>query len=216
MDRFIRSLWILLILAMVFIQDGYAFWGRKKTEEPTTKAQQKQGEKTEAVKEKAVEKEVKKEIKQEATQEEQKKSPAKEADGKKETSEDRQKKIEEDKMLRQEKRKQLDNTQWEIEIKAIEGKTKEQTDILVFEDNRFYSDRSSKEGFNATNYTISIKDEEIVIWETMQTAEEGKINFWRGEISDKMTSMRGITSKKLPDGTSVNYSFTSTSKKAIK
>lgn len=119
-------------------------------------------------------------------------------------------------MLRQEKRKQLDNTQWEIEIKAIEGKTKEQTDILVFEDNRFYSDRSSKEGFNATNYTISIKDEEIVIWETMQTAEEGKINFWRGEISDKMTSMRGITSKKLPDGTSVNYSFTSTSKKAIK
>lgn len=69
---------------------GYGFYtgricvlGKKKTEEPTTKAQQKQGEKTEAVKEKAVEKEVKKEIKQEATQEEQKNLRQKKLMGKK-------------------------------------------------------------------------------------------------------------------------------------
>ena len=119
-------------------------------------------------------------------------------------------------MLRQEKRQKLNNTNWEIEIKAIEGKTKTQADSLIFEDNRFYSDLSLKEGFKATNYTISIKDDGTIVWETMQTAEEGRINFWRGEISDDMKSMKGITSQKKSDDTSVNYSFTSTSKKEIK
>ena len=131
-------------------------------------------------------------------------------------STDIQQKIKEDKILRQKKRQQLDNTAWEIEITAIGTKEKAQTDSLIFEDNRFYSDRSSREGFNATNYTISIKDEDTVVWETMQTAEDGRINFWRGEISEDMEEMRGVASKKLPDGTSVNYSFTSINKKAVK
>lgn len=210
MSKSIRFLCVMLAILVFFVQDGYALWGRKKTSEPVPKVEQKTDEEPVVVQEKKVEKEVKKEAKQEVKTEEPKKAAAKE-----EKSADVQKKIEEDKMLRQKKRQKLNNTKWEIEIKAIGAQAKTQVDSLIFEDNRFYSDISSKEGFNATNYTISIKDEWTIVWETMQTAEEGKINFWRGEISDDMKSMKGIASKKNPEGIAVNYSFTSTSKKVI-
>ena len=225
MNRFIRLFFVLFIIMAFCVQDGYAFWGKKKTrKKKPQKVEQKIEKEAASVQQKEVKEEVKPvekvEVKEEKKEEEPKEEKAPQIDekaqAKKKRSEELQKKIEKEKKLRRKKRKQLNNSLWEIEIKAIGAQSKAQTDSLIFEDNRFYSDKSSKEGFNATNYTISIKDEDTVVWETMQTAEEGRINFWRGEITENMKSMRGIVSKKDSEGKSVNYSFTSTGKKAVK
>lgn len=216
MNRLIRFLCVFLVISVFFVSDGHAFWGKKKASKQKPKAQKEQVEKEPIViEEKKVEKETLPE-KTEVKTEEPEKMPAPKPVVKKGKSKKELKEIKKKKMMAKKRREQLNNTEWKVDVKVIGEKTKAQQESLVFEDNRFYSERSSKKGFNATNYTLSIKDDETIVWETMQTAEEGRINFWRGEISPDMTSMKGIVSKKLSDGSSVNYSFTSLNKKAIK
>ncbi len=199
MSRTIKILVIILTVFTFFVQNSYAFWGRKKTTKtPEPKIQKEDSQ-------------AKKEPLTEVPKAEVKKTPVvqKEAD-KKTKNQVKKLKIERDK-----KRKQINNTQWNITLNLMGVKGKSREDVLIFEDNRFYAEKTSKEGFNATNYTISPQDNGITVWETMQTAEEGRINFWRGEIAEDMKSMRGIVSKQLPDGTTENYSFLSQSKDII-
>lgn len=208
MSKTIKILCLGLAMFMFFSQDSYAFWGKKKsTKKEETKTEDK-------VKEEAVKKPVEVEKpKQDAAEKQQ--QPAEKPETKKAPVVD-QEKIEKDKLKRQERQKKLNNTTWEIELTSLEKKGKEKKDTLVFKGNRFYTEESSKDGFSETNYTITVKDDDVVIWETMQTAEEGKINFWRGELDPEMQTMRGIISKQFPDGKRENYSFVSTEKKVIK
>ena len=203
MSRTIKILVVVLTVSTFFVQNGYAFWGRKKTtKKPKPKIQK---EESQIKKEPSVQ--VQKEEKPEEPKPEVKKTPVveKKAD----------KKAEKQKLEREKKRKQINNTQWKITLSLMGAKAKPKQDVLIFEDNRFYAEKTSKEGFNATNYTISVQDDGITVWETMQTAEEGRINFWRGEIAEDMKSMRGIVSKQFPDGTRENHSFVSQSKSII-
>ena len=220
MSKAIKILVVILTVFTFFIQNSHAFWGRKKTTEtPEPRIQKEESqvkkESSKQVQKKGVKQEIKektkKEEKTEVSKQEVKKTPVVE----KKVDKKAQRQKEKLKLERDKKRKQINSTQWAIDLNLMGVKGKSKQDVLIFEENRFYAKKTSKEGFNATNYTISVQDDGITVWETMQTAEEGKINFWRGEIAEDMKSMRGIVSKQLPDGTTENYSFLSQSKSII-
>ncbi len=117
--------------------------------------------------------------------------------------------------IREQKRAQLNNTQWPAELMAMNGEGKKHKDTLLFKDNRFSSEAYAKQGFAATNYTLSVQEDGSVVWETMQTAENGQLVFWRGEISSDMKSMRGVISKQKAAGESEDYSFVCSEKSII-
>ncbi|MCK4993737.1 MAG: hypothetical protein KAS13_01655 [Candidatus Omnitrophica bacterium] len=218
MNKTIKILVIILTVSIIFAQDSYALWGKKKaskTPEPEIQKEESQVKKvpSEKVREKEIKQEIKEEVKKEEKQEvpeqEIKKTPVME----KKVDKKVEKLKEKLKLERNEKREQINNTQWNITLNEMGGKGQPNEDVLIFEENRFYAEKTSKAGFNATNYTISVQADGMTVWETMQTAEEGRINFWRGEIAGDMKSMKGIVSKQLPDGITENYSFLSREKK---
>lgn len=194
---------VVTVVSFVFAYSnpGYTFtWGKKKEAEPQKAAEQK-GAKPE------VKEESKKEVKKDASKqaafavvEEKKVDP---------------KKLEQDRMLRQKKREQLDNSLWDIDINTMSGKEKPKKDALIFEGNKVSSDKFAKEGFAPTNYTLTVQGDGVTVWETMQTAANGQIIFWRGEIEPKMTSMRGVISKHVSNEKTEDYSFVSQERRGI-
>jgi hypothetical protein len=114
------------------------------------------------------------------------------------------------------KKEALNNTEWDIDMIGTSAETGESVtikDTVVFVDNKVLSKRLESQGFLPTNYTLSLKDDEKVIWETMQTGEN-QLVFFRGEISQDLTSMAGVISFQKPGG-SEDYSFQSTDKRKI-
>lgn len=120
------------------------------------------------------------------------------------------------KALREKVRKNLDNTSWNTEIFPIAGGGKTQKDALIFTDNKFYSEQFSAKGFLSTNYTLTVKDDKMIIWETMQSLEDGQVIFWRGEINEDMTEMRGVLSKQKSPEESESFTFISKEKSPVK
>ncbi|MBU4304522.1 MAG: hypothetical protein KJ893_02685 [Candidatus Omnitrophica bacterium] len=180
--------------------ESYAFWGKKK-EEPAPKVVVPKAEVKQVPQKEA--KPQPKETKSVPVQ-----KPAAADTAKPESNKDKDRM----KLLREQKRKQLNSSSWDVEIVPMSGAGKKRKDVLIFEENRFSAEQFAKEGFKPTNYTLSVTDEEIAVWETMQTAEEGKMVFWRGEAAQDMQTMRGILSQQTPDGKSQDFSFTATKK----
>ncbi len=112
-----------------------------------------------------------------------------------------------------EKKGELNGTSWSIEInsQAKRGDLLGE-DTLVFQNDKFLSERSNKIGYAATNYTLTVQEGGPTIWETMQTSKKGEVCFWRGEWKDNV--MTGIISRQLEKG-SEEYYFTSASRKEI-
>ena len=108
-------------------------------------------------------------------------------------------------------RNALDNTVWKIDLTEMSAKTgkkmEAESDTLRFENNKIISDKLTEEGFPSTGYTVRLKgkDNEIVIWETMQTSEEKGIAFWRGKISNE--KMRGVLSWHIDEKKKKDYTF---------
>ncbi len=115
----------------------------------------------------------------------------------------------------QKKLAELNNTEWTIEMNPLSGKGKKETDIITFRNNQVSVSGFSKKGFPTTNFTLSVQEDGIVVWETMQTAEKGGVAFWRGEMDLTMQSMRGVVSHQIDEKTKADYSFASTEKKSI-
>lgn len=131
--------------------------------------------------------------------------------GKMDDEEARQEKL---RKLTEAKKVEINGTQWEVHIKASGGKgTLPDLDTLTFQDGKFTSKYFSGQGFNSTNYTLTVEQEKgPTVWETMQTSEKGGITFWRGEWKDDV--MTGIISRQLEKGNE-EYSFTSSKKESI-
>ena len=112
-------------------------------------------------------------------------------------------------------KKKLDNTTWQIELTQMTtGKKKVKTeDTLRFINGRIESEQLVSEGFSASNFTVRIKREDTVIWETMQSSEEQGLAFWRGEIKEGI--MRGVLSRHLDEKTIKDYTFVSEKKEII-
>ena len=99
----------------------------------------------------------------------------------------------------------LDGSRWEIEWKPIAGKGKPQKDALTFTKRTIASERLIKAGYPETNYTLTVKENEPAVWETMQTKEGEGVVFWRGEFHG--AGMRGVVSKHPLEGGTEDFSF---------
>lgn len=112
-----------------------------------------------------------------------------------------------------EKKGEINGSSWSI---RIESQSKKGDllgeDTLTFQNDKFFSERSSKLGYSPTNYTLTVQEAGPTIWETMQTSKKGEVCFWRGEWKDAV--MTGIISRQLEKGTE-EYYFTSSLRKEI-
>jgi hypothetical protein len=115
----------------------------------------------------------------------------------------------------QKKLAELNNTEWQIELNPLAGKGKKEADVITFANNQISIAGFVKKGFPTTNFTLSVQDDGIVVWETMQTADKAGVAFWRGEMDLTMQSMRGVLSYQVDEKTKHDYSFVSTAKKNV-
>ncbi len=101
----------------------------------------------------------------------------------------------------------LKGTAWAIELTPMTGEKPKRplTDTLHFENGKIGSDGLTKSGYPATNYTLTIGDDNTPVWESMQTKEGEGVSFWRGELRGE--TMRGILSKHPIEGNAEDYSF---------
>ncbi|MFC1624039.1 hypothetical protein ACFL28_01790 [Candidatus Omnitrophota bacterium] len=111
-------------------------------------------------------------------------------------------------------KKNLDNTSWQIELtETATGKKKAkktEEDVLHFVNGQIGSEKMVSEGFPPTNFTVRVKHEDVIIWETMQRSEEEGIGFWRGQIREG--KMRGVLSWHLDEKKIKDYRFASEAK----
>jgi hypothetical protein len=118
--------------------------------------------------------------------------------------------------IAQKKMNELNNTEWAVEMSSLSNpKAKKEEDAVIFKDNQVSIASYSKKGFPTTNFTLTVQEDGMVIWETMQTSEKSGIAFWRGELDPKMQTMRGVVSYAIDNKNKQDYSFVSVSKKNI-
>jgi len=98
----------------------------------------------------------------------------------------------------------LDGSVWQI--KFVAGTPFQTVDEITFRDGKMVSENLELNGYPASNYTLT-KNEESMIWETMQTTAKGSTGSWRGEVRDDR--MQGVLSLRSHDGTSQDFSFVS-------
>lgn len=82
-----------------------------------------------------------------------------------------------------------------------------QVDVLTFIDGKVASKNLTAAGYGDSNYTPSLMDKDVVVWETMQTNDGGDLVFWRGELRGNV--MVGVLSMHPKKGGVTEYSFTS-------
>jgi len=103
-------------------------------------------------------------------------------------------------------RAQIAGTTWDVELTTIVGeKTKTQKDSLTFDEKQVKSDRLTKAGYPTSNYTLTVGEDGVPVWETMQTKEGEGVAFWRGEL--RGSTMRGVLSKHPTEGAPEDYTF---------
>jgi len=104
-------------------------------------------------------------------------------------------------------RAKLDGTSWALEVTPLSGagKVKEQKDTVSFTARQVTSEKLSKAGYPSSNFSITIGDDGIAVWETMQTKEETGVAFWRGEL--RGSTMHGVLSKHPTEGAAEDFSF---------
>lgn len=109
--------------------------------------------------------------------------------------------------LVEKKRREIDNLEWGIQLSPLSGKGKKFSDTVVFKDGTVSFKEFGKKGFSPSNFSLKIQEDDVAVWETMQTAEKAGVAFWRGEISPDIQTMRGVLSYRIDDKTKEDYSF---------
>lgn len=105
------------------------------------------------------------------------------------------------------KKSDLNGTEWEIQVKGMSPKAKAEKDILIFVDNKVSSKNMGDRGFEATNYSLRLlEDNETYTWETMQVSEKSGTAFWRGDIGSDGV-MRGVVSVRSKKNAVTDYNF---------
>lgn len=113
----------------------------------------------------------------------------------------------------EERKKDLNGSSWNVEIKSQGGKSVlEGADELVFQNGRFTSKKMAKRGYTSTNYTITPSETGPSVWETMQTSVDDGVVFWRGEWQKE--TMSGVINRQVKEGTE-DYYFSSSLKVKI-
>ncbi|MCK4882143.1 MAG: hypothetical protein KAS92_03870 [Candidatus Omnitrophica bacterium] len=102
---------------------------------------------------------------------------------------------------------ELDGTEWIIEVTSVnkEGAKKISEDTLLFKDKMFISKAYGKKGYTPTNYSLTISDDDVTSFGTMQIKDK-ETAFWRGSISGK--KIEGSIHVQFPSGDNMTHQFT--------
>ncbi|MFC1646416.1 transposase [Candidatus Omnitrophota bacterium] len=100
----------------------------------------------------------------------------------------------------------IDNSTWQIRVTSS-ASGESNNDILSFQGRKIASENLVLSGFSASNYSTTAKDDGTLVWETMQTREDGATATWYGVLSGD--TMKGILAQRSADGESEDYSFVS-------
>ncbi len=103
----------------------------------------------------------------------------------------------------------LDGSLWQV--KFVAGTPFQTVDILTFKDKKMVSENLNLNGYPASNYSMT-KENNRVVWETMQTSGAGTAS-WRGEVESGQ--MRGILSLRQGEKEPQDFSFVSLKYKKI-
>ncbi|MCX7927453.1 MAG: transposase [Candidatus Omnitrophica bacterium] len=103
-------------------------------------------------------------------------------------------------------------SEWEIELIPFAG-TGQSRDIITFYDNKFFSAKMNSLGLPYSNYSVTQKEDGVVVWETMQSDETGSAS-WHGEI--KEGKMSGILNLQETGKEPQVFSFTSINSRRTK
>lgn len=101
----------------------------------------------------------------------------------------------------------LEGVVWRVKLGPISSESSQdpQIDILKFKEGKFTSNILNKEGFAPSNYSIRYKEKGVIIWETMQSGNDGAIASWHGKWNGEV--MKGVLSRKFPGKEAKTFSF---------
>lgn len=107
-----------------------------------------------------------------------------------------------------EAQKTLNGFTWTLEV-APSGVKKEDRkttpDNLIFKDGKMSSEGLAKKGYGTSNYTLTVGDDGIPVFETMQRDEKEGVAFWRGELVEG--KIRGVISIQEAKSSAVSFGF---------
>lgn len=108
----------------------------------------------------------------------------------------------------------LNGTTWSIELVHIKANNKKETinDTLSFNDGKVSSAELVKAGYQPSSFSVRLKEDDTIIWETMQKNEDGGEAYWSGRLKD--AKMRGMLSWHVSKRSKKDYSFVSTASQA--
>ena len=106
---------------------------------------------------------------------------------------------------------ELDGSVWKIKLTLVTGQGAGTVypDVLTFRNNQISSSRFLSQGYPLSNYSLTEQPDGAIVWETMQTAQDGRTATWHGEW--KGDTMRGILSEQISGQKPHDFSFISTS-----
>ncbi len=96
------------------------------------------------------------------------------------------------------RRQELEGSRWDIVVKTSSGQD-QFSDRLIFEDKKFSSETFSSNGFVPVQYSLSMNNDGIVVFETMQAGKNGGVLFWKAEFGKDGDTLKGILSQVFED-----------------
>lgn len=98
---------------------------------------------------------------------------------------------------------------WEVEIYTVtkDGKVQPIKDKIRFNGKSFESYYFSSQGFSPSNYTVSVRENGAITWETMQRNPKGQVISWRGDLEGDQ--MAGVMNFRSDNKNTQDFSFMS-------
>lgn len=98
---------------------------------------------------------------------------------------------------------------WEVEIYTVtkDGNAQPIKDKIRFNGKSFESYYFSSQGFSPSNYTVRVRENGAITWETMQRNPKGQIISWRGDL--ERNQMVGVMSFQSNNKNAQDFSFVS-------
>ena len=106
-------------------------------------------------------------------------------------------------------KEQMNGTRWSLQLSLLSGeKSSPQKETVSFAENKVTAEQLAKSGFSSSNYTLTVGEDGMPVWETMMQKEGTGVVFWRGEVHG--STMRGVLSKHPLEGANEDFSFSGT------
>lgn len=101
----------------------------------------------------------------------------------------------------------LSSKEWTVYVRPESGKGRTETDVLAFTaEGQVSAKNISAKGYNASNFRLTIQDDGLAVWETMQVDKDKNVVFLRGNL--KGDEMAGSFFFKPVKGDPSTYLYT--------